>query len=232
MKGPDATAPDEETQGDVLEEVEAPASDLRVADLRLIRDTLSGKGILSGTVENRVTGAPVVSVQVYVPEIKIGALTNNQGRFIILNVPQGDHEVVFEHADLGKTTARVVWADATPGQGPGVMRSSPSPETGGQVGGQALPHPPTTGPDGSPVGIVTGVVVDAATGERVESAQVYFPELSIGALTNPQGRFVILNVPLGTHTLRVEKVGMDRAEKEITVEEGSTKQLEINMGGS
>jgi len=232
VRGPDATAPDEETQGEVLEAVEAPVSDMVVTDLRLSRDTVSGKGMITGTVKNRLTGAPAEAVQVYIPAIKVGALTNNQGRFLIFNVPQGDHELVLEHTDLGKTTVQLLWADAIPTKGLVPVTSESPPEVRDQAGPRTLPTPPATGPDGSPVGVVTGVVRDGATGERVESAQVYFPELSVGALTNPQGRFVILNVRPGTHILRVEKVGMDEAEMEITVEGGSTKEVEINMGGS
>jgi beta-lactamase regulating signal transducer with metallopeptidase domain len=231
MRGPDMTAPGDDTQGDVLEELGSPASAIQVTDLRLLRDTVGGSGIVTGAVENRETGAPLISVQVYIPTIKVGALTNSQGRFLILRVPPGDHEVVFEHADLGKTTARVLWADATPTQGLVPTRLGGAPGIGNEPGQERLPPPPTTGPDGSPVGIVTGVVVDGATGERVESAQVFFPDLNLGALTNSEGRFVLLNVPLGTHALRVEKVGMDQAELEVMVDEGTPKQLEINMGG-
>ncbi|NNM04433.1 MAG: hypothetical protein HKO65_04965, partial [Gemmatimonadetes bacterium] len=44
-------------------------------------------------------------------------------------------------------------------------------------------------------GIVTGIVQDAASGQTLESAQVYLPQLALGALTNSEGRFLILNVP-------------------------------------
>lgn len=46
-------------------------------------------------------------------------------------------------------------------------------------------------------GILTGIVADASSGQTLESAQVYLPNLGLGALTNSEGRFLILNVPVG-----------------------------------
>jgi len=81
-------------------------------------------------------------------------------------------------------------------------------------------------------GIVTGVVQDAATEQTLESAQVSLPELGLGGLTNQQGRFLIVSVPAGTHTIRVDLIGYTSAEQEVTVTPGQTTQVDFDLNST
>lgn len=81
-------------------------------------------------------------------------------------------------------------------------------------------------------GTVTGTVVDAASGRTLESAQVYIPSLNMGGLSNQQGRFLILNVPTGSHDLRVELIGYSGATESMTVTAGQTTTIEMRLTGS
>jgi len=56
-------------------------------------------------------------------------------------------------------------------------------------------------------GKVKGKVVDAASGEPLVGANVVVVGTSMGAATNVQGEYTILNVPAGTYTLRTSYVG-------------------------
>ncbi len=56
-------------------------------------------------------------------------------------------------------------------------------------------------------GKVTGKVVDAKTGEPIVAAAVYLEEIGIGTYTDDKGEFILLRVPPGTYTLRVEFTG-------------------------
>ena len=78
-------------------------------------------------------------------------------------------------------------------------------------------------------GIVTGVVMDAGSDQTLESAQVFIPSLALGALTNAQGRFLMMNVPVGTHTIRVELIGYTAQDMEVTVASGQTAQVEFRI---
>ena len=51
-------------------------------------------GTVSGTLTNGETGEPLANVQISVEGTGLGVLSNNQGRFLVLNVPAGDREVV------------------------------------------------------------------------------------------------------------------------------------------
>ena len=54
-----------------------------------------------------------------------------------------------------------------------------------------------------------GRVVDAQTGEPLESAQVFLPDLNIGTLSNRKGEFAISGKVTGTHRFMVTYVGYE-----------------------
>src|SRR6056297_2659956 len=71
---------------------------------------------------------------------------------------------------------------------------------------------------------ITGSVRDQATGQPLGSAQVYLAEAGIGALTQSNGSYLLLNVPPGTHTITVQQLGYAVATREVTVQAGQTAQ--------
>jgi TonB-linked SusC/RagA family outer membrane protein len=71
-------------------------------------------------------------------------------------------------------------------------------------------------------GTVTGRVTDAQNGQPVSSVQLYVQGLNIGALTQQNGRYLLVNVPPGTHTLTAERIGFRSETAEVTVGAGAT----------
>ena len=71
-------------------------------------------------------------------------------------------------------------------------------------------------------GTVTGTVTDAATSAALPSVQVYLVGSGLGALTNNSGRYLILNVPAGSYTLRAERLGFTTQEFQINVTAGGS----------
>ncbi len=63
------------------------------------------------------------------------------------------------------------------------------------------------GPAYSQVGKFTGVVTDAQTGEPLAGVQVYLEGTGRGTLTSENGRYFLVNVPVGTYTLVAELLG-------------------------
>lgn len=78
-------------------------------------------------------------------------------------------------------------------------------------------------------GTVSGSVTDAVTGRPLVGAQVSIPDARLGGLANASGNYLILRVPPGTHTVRVDMIGYGFAEQEITVADGQTAVADFQM---
>ena len=71
-------------------------------------------------------------------------------------------------------------------------------------------------------GNIGGLVVDGQSGLPISSAQIYIPDLDQGVLTQQNGRYLLLNVPVGTHSVRFERIGYRPQTNEVTVAAGQT----------
>ena len=78
-------------------------------------------------------------------------------------------------------------------------------------------------------GTITGTVVNTATGEKVEFAQVYIKALNLGAVSDEQGRFTLSDVPAGTHELRADLIGYVGAMAVVAVTAGQTMTVALQM---
>jgi TonB-linked SusC/RagA family outer membrane protein len=78
-------------------------------------------------------------------------------------------------------------------------------------------------------GNITGRVQDAATLQPLAGAQVVIDGLNIGALANSEGRFLLTNVPTGTHTLRAVVIGYGAATQQVTVSAGQTAVVDFSL---
>ena len=81
--------------------------------LAMITGSLAAQtGVVTGTVTDSNTGEPISTVQVHIPELQIGMLTNADGAYALPNVPVGQYEIRAEL--IGRQTdAQVV--DVTAG---------------------------------------------------------------------------------------------------------------------
>ena len=66
-------------------------------------------------------------------------------------------------------------------------------------------------------GTVYGQVTDAQTGLPVARVQVFIFALELGGLSQQNGRYLLQNVPAGTHTLSVARIGYRTMQAEIVV---------------
>ena len=79
------------------------------------------------------------------------------------------------------------------------------------------------------VGSLTGLVTDAGSGRPLSAAQVFIEGTGLGGLTNASGRYLIINVPAGTHTLRVELIGYTAASQEVTVADDQATTADFGL---
>jgi len=69
---------------------------------------------------------------------------------------------------------------------------------------------------------VTGRVIDQSSGQPLASVQVFVAGSGIGSLTQQNGRFLLVNVPVGIHSLTAERIGYRSVTAEVTVDAGGT----------
>jgi TonB-linked SusC/RagA family outer membrane protein len=74
-------------------------------------------------------------------------------------------------------------------------------------------------------GTLTGVVLNQAGGLPVPSVQVFIADLNLGGLTQQNGRFLLQNVPAGTHTVSAERLGYRSQTQTVNVAAGQTVTL-------
>ena len=76
---------------------------------------------------------------------------------------------------------------------------------------------------------ITGRVTQGSTLRPLAAAQVSVPGTGVGGLTNNEGRFLLLNVPAGARTVRVEIIGYATRESAVSVAAGQTLSLDFEL---
>ena len=76
-------------------------------------------------------------------------------------------------------------------------------------------------------GTLIGRVLDAQSLQPLASAQVSIAELGTGVLTQQDGRFILTNLPAGTHTVTVQRIGYREVNEAITVAAGESVERDF-----
>lgn len=76
-----------------------------------------------------------------------------------------------------------------------------------------------------PTGTITGQVVDSATRAPLPDVTVVVEGTRRGAVTGPNGSFIIVGVPAGSQTVRARRIGFSSPVQIITVPSGGTATL-------
>lgn len=82
-------------------------------------------------------------------------------------------------------------------------------------------------------GKIAGKVTDKATGEPLVGATVMLKEMNLGAATDENGDYFILNVPPGTHVLSVAMIGYEslvRTGVEVVIDRTTTQNVALTAG--
>ncbi len=81
-------------------------------------------------------------------------------------------------------------------------------------------------------GKIAGTVVDVATGEPMPGASVGLVGTTIGGVTDIDGKYVILNVPVGMHDVRATFIGFEaKVVAGVEVKSGQTTEVNFELTG-
>ena len=78
-------------------------------------------------------------------------------------------------------------------------------------------------------GTISGQAVDGVTQRPLVGAQVSLVDTRRGGLTNASGQYLIVNVPAGEYTVRVDFIGYSSVEQTVQVTAGGTAVLDFVM---
>jgi TonB-dependent SusC/RagA subfamily outer membrane receptor len=78
-------------------------------------------------------------------------------------------------------------------------------------------------------GTIVGQAVRATSLAPLGQVQVYLQGTPYGALSAENGRFLVLNVPPGTHTLRAERIGFETVSQQVTITPGQRVEVTLQM---
>ena len=78
-------------------------------------------------------------------------------------------------------------------------------------------------------GRVTGSVLNATNNSPIGVAQIRVGDTGLGGVTGENGRFVVLNVPAGTHEVFVERIGYRTMSETVQVSDGQAAVLEFRL---
>ncbi len=76
---------------------------------------------------------------------------------------------------------------------------------------------------------VRGTILDAVTNEPLPWANVVLVGTSIGGASDIEGKFVIRNVPVGSHTVRATYIGYETRELEVVLTVDQVLELELPL---
>jgi iron complex outermembrane recepter protein len=78
-------------------------------------------------------------------------------------------------------------------------------------------------------GTITGIVTNAETGEPVSYAYLHLESINRTTTTDREGRFELRNVPEGSHTIQIHRIGYVTQSRTITVERDEETRLSFQM---
>lgn len=80
------------------------------------------------------------------------------------------------------------------------------------------------------VGQITGVVTNSQSGAPIGEVQIFVVGRTIGTLTRADGRYLILNVPVGTYELTAQRIGFGSVTQSVTVTANSAAAVNFSLG--
>jgi len=74
-----------------------------------------------------------------------------------------------------------------------------------------------------------GTIRQAGTGAPLAGVQVSVPALGLGGITDPGGHYEVGDIPAGTHTVDITRIGFATETREVTLADGQVMRLDLEL---
>ena len=175
-------------------------------------DSLAGMGAIVGRVVDAQTQIPLgfaqIRLRIQGVEAPFEAQSNPAGLFQFCSVPFGVFTLTGQIGQFGAFEGPLALAPGQTLQFALELSASAS---------------------GRDTGTLTGIVVDAESGEPVEGANIILPSLRQTAISNALGRFTFPSLTPGGVDLHVNRLGYAEAYGQVEIEVGKTIQTRVTL---
>ena len=86
-----------------------------------------------------------------------------------------------------------------------------------------------TAPSAASQGNIAGQVLSAESNEPLASVQIFIQTLDLGVLSQASGRYLLLNIPAGTHTVTAQRIGYRPVIFQVMVGAGETAVQDFRL---
>jgi len=190
-------------------------------------------GVVAGSVFDSISGSPLADAAVFLWETSYRAVTDEQGRFRMDDIPAGEYSILFYHTRLGEMgiSAGPRALEVRAGASLDVRLATPSMAT--IVRSQCLMEDRPTH-----TGAVAGRITDSGTDLALSGARVSLSwheegavqPLSIQVGTGPDGWYRSCAVPIGVPVLlSADYYGRQGPRREITVGQDGFINAAVNL---
>jgi hypothetical protein len=168
----------------------------------------------------------LAGAEVFLVGTRFTAVTNQDGRFLIPDLPPGLYAVSFRHAQLDLLD---VIPDAV------TVKLTADSTTDVQLGIAAEARPRVAPPRPAPARIagsrsaLVGVVVEAGSVRPIVGATVSISSTGIRSTTDTRGRFVLFGVAPGPQMLQVEMLGYATRYETVTFAPDRTAEVTVEL---
>jgi outer membrane receptor protein involved in Fe transport len=87
-------------------------------------------------------------------------------------------------------------------------------------------------PASAQTGAIQGTIVESTSQRPLTGAQILVVGTGLGTLTNPDGRYLVRQIPAGEYQVRVQLIGYATEEQTVTILAGETSTLNFELGQS
>ena len=176
-------------------------------------------GSIRGRVTDQLTDVPLAQVRVTIVETGQSTMSDSTGRYRLSNIRAGTYTIqYFLPGYQNASYNRVVFLPDVESILNVSLYALPE---------QAKPVAPQAARTATGTGVLRGQVVDDSTRVPLVGVNVYLRDTHLGTITDEAGRYRLLQIPAGTYTLVISRIGYRQVTRSVTVGQSTDQSIDV-----